>query len=181
LKNRYLLTPVKSGLMVIDQREAHTRILYENFMQNFSTHISSSQRQLFPPVLQLNAADAEILNALRNELRQLGFEIRQEEDNNFHIDGTPGELSHLDGKGLVEKVIASFQQQPVDLMEEIKSQLALVLAQSSAISYGVSLKQEEMGALFNRLFACKSPGYSPTGKKIISIIALEEMEKLIKD
>jgi DNA mismatch repair protein MutL len=181
LKNRYLLTPVKSGLMVIDQREAHTRILYENFMQNFSTHISASQRQLFPPVLQLSAAEAEILNALRNELQQLGFEIRQEDDYNFHIDGTPGVLSHMDGKDLVEKIVSSFQERPVDLMEEIKSQLALVLAQSSAIAYGIALKQEEMSALFNRLFACNSPGYSPTGKKIISIIALEEMEKLIKD
>ena len=181
LKNRYLLTPVKSGLMVIDQREAHTRILYENFMQNFSAHISVSQRQLFPPVLQLNAADAEIINALRNELQQLGFEIRQEDDYNFYIDGTPGVLSHLDGKLLVERVISAFQERPVDLMEEIKSQLALVLAQSSAIAYGFALKQEEMSDLFNRLFACKSPGYSPTGKKIISIIALEELEKLIKD
>ena len=54
LKNRYLLTPVKSGLMVIDQREAHARILYEEFMHNFSAHLSVSQRQLFPPVLQLN-------------------------------------------------------------------------------------------------------------------------------
>jgi DNA mismatch repair protein MutL len=181
LKNRYLLTPVKSGLMVVDQREAHTRILYENFMQNFNTHQSASQKQLFPPVLQLNAADAEILNALRDELHGLGFEIRQEDDYNFYIEGTPGVLSHLDGKDLIENIISSFHERPVDLMEEIKSQLALVLAQSSSISYGNALKQEEMSALFNQLFACKSPGYSPTGRKIISIITLEDMEKLIKD
>jgi len=181
LKNKYLLTPVKSGLMVIDQREAHARILYENFMQNFSSHLSASQRQLFPPVLELNAAEAEILNALRNELHQLGFEIRPGENHLFYIDGTPGVLSHLDAKDLVERVIASFQDRPVDLMEEIKSQLAMVLAQSSAISYGVPLKQEEMNALFNQLFACQTPGYSPSGKKIISIMALEDIEKLLKD
>lgn len=181
LKNRYLLTPVKSGLMVIDQREAHARILFENFMQNFSSHLSASQRQLFPPVLELNAADAEILNALRDELHQLGFEIRPEADHHFYIDGTPGVLSHLDAKDLVERVIASFQDRPVDLMEEIKAQLALVLAQSSAVAYGISLKQEEMSALFNQLFACQSPGYSPSGKKIISIIALADIENLMKD
>lgn len=180
-KNRYILTPVKSGLMVVDQREAHTKILYENFIRNFKTHESSSQKQLFPPVLHLNAADAEILLALQDELHMLGFEIRQEDDCNFSIEGTPGVLSHLDGRDLVEKIISSFQEQPVDLMEEIKSQLALVLAQSSAITYGSALKQEEMSALFNQLFACNSPAYSPTGKKIISIIALEEIEKLIKD
>ena len=181
LKNRYLLTPVKSGLMVIDQREAHARILYENFMQNFTTHHSVSQRQLFPPFIELNAAEAEILNALRDELHQLGFEIRPEPENLFFIDGTPGALSHLDAKDLVERVIASFQERPVDLMEEIKAQLAKVLAYSSAIAYGVSLKQEEMADLFNRLFACQSPGYSPTGRKIISIIALTDIEKILKN
>jgi DNA mismatch repair protein MutL len=181
LKNRYLLTPVKSGLMVIDQREAHARILYENFMQNFSSHLASSQRQLFPPVLELNAADAEILNALREELHQLGFEIRPEADHHFYIDGTPGVLSHLDAKELVETVIASFQYQPVDLMEEIKAQLALVLAQSSAVNYGATLKPEEMSSLFNQLFACQTPGFSPSGKKIISIIALADIENLLKD
>ena len=181
LKNRYLLTPVKSGLMVIDQREAHARILFENFMQNFTTHLSASQRQLFPPVLELNAADAEILNALRDELHQLGFEIRPEAGHHFYIDGTPGVLSHLDAKDLVERVIASFQDRPVDLMDEIKAQLALVLAQSSAVAYGISLKQEEMSALFNQLFACQSPGFSPSGKKIISIIALADIENLMKE
>jgi DNA mismatch repair protein MutL len=181
LKNRYLLTPVKSGLMIIDQREAHAKILYENFMRNFSSHLASSQRQLFPPVLELNAADAEILNALREELHLLGFEIRPEADHHFYIDGTPGVLSHLDAKELVETVIASFQYRPVDLMEEIKAQLALVLAQSSAINYGAALKQDEMSALFNQLFACQNPGFSPSGKKIISIIALAEIENLLKD
>ena len=181
LKNRYLLTPVKSGLMVIDQREAHARILFENFMQNFNSHLAVSQRQLFPPVLQLNAADAEILNALRDELHQLGFEIRPEADHQFYIDGTPGVLSHLDAKDLVERVIASFQDRPVDLMEEIKVQLALVLAQSSSVTYGVSLKQEEMSALFNQLFACHSPAFSPSGKKIVSIIALADIENLLKE
>ncbi|MEI7422379.1 MAG: DNA mismatch repair endonuclease MutL [Prolixibacteraceae bacterium] len=181
LKNRYLMTPVKSGLMVIDQREAHARILYENFMLNFKSHLSVSQRQLFPPILELNAAEAEILNALRDELQQLGFEIRPAENNLFHLEGTPGVLSHLDAKDLVERVIASFQDRPVDLMEEIKSQLAMVLAQSSAINYGVPLKQEEMNALFNQLFSCQNPGYSPTGKKIISIMAMGDIEKLLKD
>ena len=180
LKNRYLLTPVKSGLMVIDQREAHARILYENFMQNFNSHLAASQRQLFPPVLELNAADAEILNALREELHQLGFDIRPGEDHHFYIDGTPGVLSHLDAKELVTTVIASFQDRPVDLMEEIKVQLALVLAQSSAVNYGVALKQEEMVSLFNQLFACQSPGFSPAGRKIISIIALTDIENLLK-
>jgi DNA mismatch repair protein MutL len=181
LKNRYLLTPVKSGLMVIDQREAHARILYENFMQNFTTHLSVSQRQLFPPVMELNAADAEILNALRDELHQLGFEIRPEPEHHFFIDGTPGALSHLDAKELVESVIASFHERPVDLVDEIKVRLAMVLAYSSAITYGVSLKQEEMADLFNRLFACQSPGYSPGGRKIISIIAIADIEKFFKN
>ena len=182
LKNRYLLTPVKSGLMVIDQREAHARILFDNFMKNFSTHLSASQRQLFPPVLELNAGDAEILNALRDELHQLGFEIRPEANHHFYIDGTPGVLSHLDARDLEENVIASFQSRPVDLMEEIKIQLAMVLG--AVIRRKLRHILETGGderPFSTSFFACQSPGFSPSGKKIISIIALADIENLLKD
>ncbi|MCE1198382.1 MAG: DNA mismatch repair endonuclease MutL [Marinilabiliales bacterium] len=180
LKNRYLLTPVKSGLMIIDQREAHARILYEKFVQMFGSHLSASQRLLFPPVLELSPADAEILQALRQELQQLGFEIRAEAGNLFYIDGTPAVLSHLDAKELLDQVIASFQEQPVDLMEEVRGQLALILAQSSAVHYGVALKQEEMNHLFNQLFACQSPAYSPSGKRILTILPMAEIENMLR-
>ena len=179
-KNKYIITPVKSGLMVIDQRRAHERILFENFMRIIDNHLAISQRQLFPAVLELNAVDKEILIVIDEELKSLGFEIRQGENDVFLVEGIPALLSHLNASDLVQKLIEDFKNRPVDVKEEIKEHLALLLSQSSAINYGVSLKPEEISDLFNHLFACRTPNYSPSGKTVISIISFQDFEKLLK-
>ncbi len=179
-KNKYILTPVKSGMMVIDQRRAHERILYENFLQIIENHLTISQRQLFPARLELNAVDQEILLILDEELKALGFEIRKEEGDVFYVEGVPALLSHLNATDLVEKVIEDFKNRPVDVKEELKSHLALLLSNSSAINYGVALKSEEILELFNNLFACSNPIYSPSGKSIITIVSLSDFERLVK-
>jgi DNA mismatch repair protein MutL len=178
-KNKYLVTPVKSGLLVIDQRRAHERILYENFMRVIESNVILSQRQLFPTKMELNAVDTDILLTISDELRELGFEIRYEESSIFYIEGIPSILSHLNAKGLVEKLIEDFKSRPVDVKEEIKEYLVLLLSQSSAINYGTALKPEEISELFNSLFSCQSPNYSPSGKKVLTIISLQEIEKLL--
>ncbi len=179
-KNKYIITPVKSGLMVIDQRRAHERILFENFMRIIDNHLAISQRQLFPAVLELNAIDKEILIVLDEELKALGFEIRQGENNVFLLEGIPALLSHLNASDLVQKLIEDFKNRPVDVKEEIKEHLALLLSQSTAINYGVSLKPEEISDLFNNLFTCRIPNYSPSGKPVVSIISLQDFEKLLR-
>lgn len=178
-KNKYIVTPVKSGLMVIDQRRAHERILYENFMRIIENNVILSQRQLFPVKMELNAADADILEALSDELRELGFMIRHDESSVFYIEGIPAILSHLNPQSLIEKLLEDFKSRPVDVKEEIKAHLALLLSQSSAINYGVELKPEEISELFNSLFSCQSHAYSPSGKKIITIISIQDFEKLL--
>ena len=179
-KNKYILTPVKSGLMVIDQRRAHERILYENFLQIIDNHLAISQRQLFPAKLELNAVDQEILVVLDEELKALGFEIRHDSEDLYYVEGIPALLSHLNASDLVVKLIEDFKNRPVDVKEEIKEHIALLLSQSSAINYGVSLKSEEILELFNLLFACKTPNYSPSGKTIVSIVSFQDFEKLIR-
>jgi len=179
-KNKYILTPVKSGLMVIDQRRAHERILYENFLRIIDNHLAISQRQLFPAKLELNAVDQEILIVLDEELKALGFEIRHNGEGIYYIEGIPALLSHLNGSDLVLKLIEDFKNRPVDVKEEIKEHIALLLSQSSAINYGVTLKSEEILELFNLLFACKTPNYSPSGKTIVSIVSFQDFEKLIR-
>ena len=178
-KNKYILTPVKSGLMVIDQRRAHERVLYENFMRVIENNFSLSQRQLFPAKLELNAVDSEILTVIDDELKALGFEIRPEEAGIFYIEGIPSILSHLNAQGLVEKLLEDFKNRPVDVKEEIKEHLVVLLSQASAINYGIALKPEEISELFNSLFCCQTPNYSPSGKKIITIISLQDFEKLL--
>ena len=179
-KNKYIITPVKSGLMVIDQRRAHERILFENFMRIIDNHLAISQRQLFPAVLELNAVDKEILVVLDEELKALGFEIRQSDNNVFLVEGIPAVLSHLNASDLVQKLIEDFKNRPIDVKEEIKEHLALLLSQSAAINYGVSLKPEEISDLFNHLFACRIPNFSPSGKTVVSIISFSDFEKLLR-
>ena len=180
LKNKYIITPVKSGLMVIDQRRAHERILYENFLKVIDNHLAISQRQLFPAVLDLNAADQEILAALDEELKALGFEIRRSDQNTCLIEGIPALLSHLNAEEVVVKLIEDFKQRPMDVKDEIKGHLALLLSQSSAINYGVTLKPEEISELFNQLFTCNTPNYSPSGKTVVSIVSFQDFEKMLK-
>ena len=135
---------------------------------------------LFPEQIELNAADTEILLAITGELKTFGFEIRYNNENTFFIDGIPGLLSHLDARQLIEKMLETFKNRPVDVMDEMKEGLAVILAQTSAIDYGTTLKSDEISSIFNNLFACRTPNFSPTGKKVVSIIALQDFEKLLK-
>jgi len=89
-------------------------------------------------------------------------------------------LSHLNASDLVQKLIEDFKNRPVDVKEEIKEHLALLLSQSAAINYGVSLKPEEISDLFNHLFACRIPNFSPSGKTVVSIISFSDFEKLLR-
>jgi DNA mismatch repair protein MutL len=178
-KNKYIITPVKSGLMVIDQKRAHERILYDKFKQVIEFSGSVSQRQLFPVKIELHAADREILLAISEEISSLGFELKEEGFGIFKIEGVPSLLSHLDAKDTILKIIEDFKTKPLDVKEEIKEHLILLLTQSSAINYGIALKPQELSELFNSLFTCQSPAFSPSGKKIISIISFMDFEKLL--
>jgi len=177
LKQKYILTPVKSGLMVIDQKRAHERILFEQFMEVLKSDSVASQQQLFPQTLELEAGDAELLKNILTDLHALGFDIREFGKNTFIINGTPGVLDVSLPEIIVEKLLEEYKNSPVDAKAKAKEQVAISLAKASALDYGTELKQEEIDHLIDNLFACSTPNYSPEGKKVITIIPLEEIEK----
>ncbi|MDP3914336.1 MAG: DNA mismatch repair endonuclease MutL [Bacteroidota bacterium] len=179
-KNKYILTPVKSGLMVIDQKRAHERILYERLMQVIETHEVASQQQLFPETFELNASDATLLTSILPELRALGFDVRDFGKNSFIINGTPGVLHTSSPVEIIESLLEEFKNSPVNLQEKARETVAISLAQASSIQYGQALKPAEISELIDNLFACKTPNFSPKGKKILSIMPLEDFEKLLK-
>lgn len=179
-KNKYILTPVKSGLMVIDQRRAHQRILYEQFMTTISTHESISQQLLFPQTLEINASDATLLLTMLDDLTTIGFDIREFGPNTFIISGVPGMLNDNNAKGILEGLIEEYKNSATDLKERAKERLASSLAIASSIEYGQQLSQEEASGLIDSLFACQTPNFSPTGKPVLEIIQMDEIEKRLK-
>jgi DNA mismatch repair protein MutL len=177
LKQRYILTPVKSGLMVIDQKRAHERILFEKFMEVLKSDSVASQQQLFPQTVELNPADAELLKSILSELLSLGFDIREFGKNTFIISGTPGVLDVSSPELIIEKLLEEYKNSPLDARKKAREQIAVSLAKASALDYGTELKPEEVDRLIDNLFACSTPNFSPDGKKVLTIIQTEDIEK----
>ncbi|TDO05093.1 DNA mismatch repair endonuclease MutL [Sunxiuqinia elliptica] len=179
-KNKYILTPVKSGLMVIDQKRAHERILFENFMAVIETNETVSQQQLFPHTFDLNPADAELLRSVLDDLKVLGFDIRDFGNNSFIINGTPGMLDNASPLEVIESLLEDIKSSATDLKEKARENVAASLARASAISYGYAMKLEEINQLIDQLFACSTPNFSPSGKQVLTIMPIEHFEKLLK-
>jgi DNA mismatch repair protein MutL len=177
LKQKYILTPVKSGLMVIDQKRAHERILFEKFMDVLKSDSVASQQMLFPQTIELNPADAAILQNILPELLSLGFDIRDFGKNTFIISGTPGVLDVSSPELIVEKLLEEYKNSPVDARSKAKEQIAISLSKASSLDYGTDLKQEEIDHLIDNLFACATPNFSPEGKRVLSIIPVTDIEK----
>ncbi len=178
LKQKYILTPVKSGIMVIDQKRAHERILYEKFMEILKTESIVSQQELFPQKIELDTADSLLLKSILDDLLALGFDIREFGTNTFVVNGTPGLLDTSTPQMIVEKLLEEYKNSPVDAQAKVREQVAGSLAKASALDYGIELKREEADRLIDKLFTCETPNYSPDGKKVLTIIPLGDIEKL---
>jgi DNA mismatch repair protein MutL len=177
LKNKYILTPVKSGLMIIDQKRAHERILFEEYMEQIQEQKGVVQRSLFPEVIELTFAEYSCLQDIEADIRALGFEIEFQPENKVEIKGYPPEKGNIEPGDLLKNIIQVCMTEMVDLESERKEKIAMQMAQNNAIPYGKNLSGEEMQNIVDHLFGCSMPNYSPSGKTIISILNIEEIEK----
>ncbi len=180
LKARYILSPVKSGLMIIDQKRAHERILYEHFLKQDKSLQSYAQKNMFPHSMELNPADYILLKELIPELNKMGFDISDLGNNSLMINATPTESKIDDPAGALELLLNEYKDTGSSLEKNHRERLAQSLAQASAMPYGRSLSQEEMKDIVDSLFSCSSPNYSPGGKAIITIINMSEVENKLK-
>jgi DNA mismatch repair protein MutL len=177
LKNKYILTPVKSGIMIIDQKRAHERILFEKYLTMIQQHQGVTQGSLFPETLELSAPEVNCLMEIFDDIRALGFDLEFDGANKIQINGSPADIASANPAGMLKNMIASFMNETLDIASERTEKIAKEMAQVSAISYGKVLTSEEMRELVDHLFACKLPNFSPSGKNIISILNLEDIEK----
>ncbi len=180
IKNKYIVCPVKSGLMLIDQKRAHERILYERFLENLNNNRSISQTELFPINIELNPADIFVLKEIEDEIRILGFNFQFSEKNMISITGRPSEIGSADPVMMLEILLQEYKKTQSDPATGIREKVAAAMAGASAITYGKVLLKNEMEDLFDTLFSCKAPNYSPKGKPVINILTLEEIDKRLR-
>jgi DNA mismatch repair protein MutL len=180
VKNKYIVCPVKSGLMLIDQKRAHERVLYERYLECLGNNNSISQSELFPVTAQLNPADIIILKEIADDLKILGFSIIFSDENKITINGRPSGSESSDPVMMLGILIEEFRSTQKDLSVNVREKLAAAMAAASAIPYGKTLTKSEMEDLFDSLFACTTPNYSPKGKSIVIIITMEDLDKKFK-
>lgn len=180
IKNKYIVCPVKSGLMLIDQKRAHERILYEKFLENLNNNRSISQTELFPVNIELNPADVFILKEIEDDIRLLGFNFQFSDKNMISITGRPSEIGSADPVMMLEILLEEYKRTQSDPSTGAREKVAAAMAGASAIPYGKILMKNEMEDLFDTLFSCKAPNYSPKGKPVINILTLEEIDKRLR-
>jgi DNA mismatch repair protein MutL len=180
IKNKYIVCPVKSGLMLIDQKRAHERILYEKFFECLNNNLSTSQTSLFPITIEMNPADIFVLKEIDDELSMLGFNISYQDQNMVSITGQPAGIDSKNPSDLLEIMLEEYKSTQSDPEKGIKEKVAAAMAGAGAIPYGKPLAQNEMEELFDTLFACSAPNYSPKGKPVINILTIEEIDKRYK-
>lgn len=177
LKNKYVLTPVKSGLMIIDQHRAHERILFERFMQCVQSKSIIAQQNLFPQTVELSADDYLLVIDLAQDLLCLGFDVRDFGNNTVVVHSFPADAKTQDAATMLHNLLEEYKSSSRNIREGIKERIASSLASASAIPYGTALSREEMRELVDGLFACSSPGYTHRGKIVLSIFSIDELEK----
>ena len=177
LHNTYIIYPVKSGMMIIDQQAAHERILYEQYLENLQNGEYSSQKELFPRTIELDAAKASVLKNIADRIAGLGFDLEDFGHNTFIIHGTPSGLDNsISIDNIIEQLISNYVNN-LEFELGIEDNLARSMAISSGIKKGRRLEKQEMSAIIDMLFACKVPEKSPSGKKCFFIQEIDEIVK----
>ena len=177
-KGRFILTSVKSGLMLIDQHRAHIRVLFERYMNQIRQKQGVSQGVLFPEIVQLPASEAAVLESIMEDFSAVGFELTPLGGGSYAINGIPSGIEGLNPVELVRNMVHTAMEKGNDVKEEVQTMLALTLAKAAAIVYGQVLSNEEMANLVDNLFACPTPNYTPDGRTVLSTIKEEDIEKL---
>lgn len=177
-KGRYIMTSVKSGLMIIDQYRAHTRILYEGYIKQMQKRRPSSQKPLFPDTIHFSASDKVVVEAVMPELQNIGFELTPNEEGDYKITAVPSGLDGLDYVALVQDLVASAREKTTSAIDDINHSIALELARNAAVTYGQVLTNAEMENIVNSLFACSNFSYTPDGKKILTMLRQTDLEQL---
>jgi DNA mismatch repair protein MutL len=178
IHGQYILTQIKSGIILIDQQAAHERILFEKFIAALANNQGSAQQSLFPQSIELSAADFELFQEISEELKALGFDIREFGKNTIVVQGYPAEIESGNEEKIILGLLENYKQQAAITKFDKKEQLAKSLARQAAIKSGNILNTEEINQLIDELFACEFPQVGISGKASFIKLSLTDLSKL---
>lgn len=174
---KYLLSHIKSGLLLIDQRRAHQRVIYERFLRSTTQREPATQALLFPLKPSLNPSEIHILEGLKEALEAMGFGFGRTGEDFVEITGLPVGVPESEAESILDGIVSDWQRHEDGVHFSQSDRIAKALARSLAVRHGTALEQEEQLGLVNDLFGCKEPGTSPFGKPTYVTLSMEELEK----
>ncbi|WP_369048652.1 DNA mismatch repair endonuclease MutL [Tenacibaculum sp. UWU-22] len=178
IQKKYLISTIKSGIVLINQSLAHQRILYEDFLANITVKEASSQQLLFPVNINFSKQDAEIIYHLKADLESAGFMFNEFTKNNIVVSGIPTSIIESQTTFILEQLVDDLKLEIPDASYSHFDVMAKSFAKSLAIKTGISLNQKEQENLVNNLFLCKEPTLSPFGKPIFKTFTLTEIDTI---
>ncbi|WP_343485843.1 DNA mismatch repair endonuclease MutL [Allomuricauda sp. d1] len=178
LHRKYIVTTIKSGMLVIDQHRAHQRILYEKFLKEITVQEGVSQQLLFPIEVKFSKKELTVLNEIKDSLANIGFIFEDvKKDNRVKLSGVPSIMAEHQIASFLDGLISEYQEGRSHGGTSQAELLAHLLSKNLAIRNGEPLEQESQEALVNDLFSCKEPMLSPSKKKTYITLLVNDIEK----
>jgi DNA mismatch repair protein MutL len=180
IEGQYIAAAVAGGLLLIDQRAAHERVLYDRFSDIMSQDSPACQRKIFPEIVAFSAADMDLIKELWDEIHKLGFELKVLDDNEIQILGAPPDIVNEASDRILEGMLEHYKNNQIEVRLDKKSNILLSMAKNLSVRTGQVLEGEEMTALVEALFECSEHAYSPSGQKTMTKIGIDELNYKFK-
>ena len=178
--NRFILTQIKSGILIVDQQRAHQRILYEQYFKSLQNKRPLSQQLVFPHEIHLSPTDIEIFKEITDDIESVGFDINIPTRNCLMILGVPFETKANEIDKIIDNILDAYKNQNDTWKSDHQKFIAKSLALSNAIKNGKTMASEEMNELIDSLFACESPFISIYNKPTAIVLEINELIKRFK-
>ena len=177
IHKKYIVNPIKSGMVIVDQHRAHQRVLYEQFLTNMTVYQASSQQLLFPLHLYFSTTEMELITELQQALVNTGFVFEETNEDSVIISGLPVNVSESEVSIVLEQLLSDLQDGIPESSFSQNDTIAKSMARSLAVKTGVYLTEREQENLVNGLFACKEPNISPFQKPTFITMRVEDLDK----
>ncbi|WP_309607851.1 DNA mismatch repair endonuclease MutL [Flavobacterium sp.] len=177
IHKKYIVSPIKSGMMIINQQRAHQRILYEKFLKNITLEQASSQQLLFHLTLYFSANEIKLIKEIKQSLENTGFVFEEINKDSVVISGLPVKVFESEVSIVLEQIVSDLQDEIPDSNFSQMDSMAKSLAKSLAVKTGTYLTEEAQENIVNKLFACKEATISPFNKTTFITLSVEDLDK----